>query len=137
MMNINASDMERLINKLVKNNMEDPDFPVDFFKILDVDVSYDEMSDEYKISKDDFIELDIGTLRSLFGQTTRKLEGTQSLLEELQMQKEKLEEEREILSAQQEAIFRKYFLLMKEQNPEEEYCENDLLRALHIESEDN
>jgi len=83
------------------------------------------------------IELDIGTLRSLFGQTTRKLEGTQSLLEELQMQKEKLEEEREILSAQQEAIFQKYFLLMKEQNPEEEYCENDLLRALHIESEDN
>jgi hypothetical protein len=136
-MNINASDMERLINKLVKNNMEDPDFPVDFFKLLDVDVSYDEMSDEYKIDKEDFIELDIGTLRSLFGQTTRKLEGTQSLLEELQMQKEKLEEEREILSAQQEAIFRKYFLLMKEQNPEEEYCENDLLRALHIESEDN
>jgi hypothetical protein len=137
MMNINASDMERLINKLVKNNMEDPDFPVDFFKLLDVDITYDDMSDKYKISKDDFIELDIGTLRSLFGQTTRKLEGTQSLLEELQMQKEKLEEEREILSAQQEAIFQKYFLLMKEQNPEEEYCENDLLRALHIESEDN
>ena len=54
MMNINAAEMEKLINKLVKNNMEDPDFPVDFFKILDVDVSYDEMSDEYKISKDDF-----------------------------------------------------------------------------------
>jgi len=57
MMNINASDVERLINKLVKNNMEDPDFPVDFFKLLGVDVSYDEMSDEYKISKDDFEEL--------------------------------------------------------------------------------
>ena len=134
---VNAAEMEKLINKLVKNNMEDPDFPVDFFKLLDVDITYDDMSDKYKISKDDFIELDIGTLRSLFGQTTRKLEGTQSLLEELQMQKEKLEEEREILSAQQEAIFRKYFLLMKEQNPEEEYCENDLLRALHIESEEN
>jgi hypothetical protein len=137
MMIVNAAEMEKLINKLVKNNMEDPDFPVDFFKLLDVDITYDDMSDKYKISKDDFIELDIGTLRSLFGQTTRKLEGTQSLLEELQMQKEKLEEEREILSAQQEAIFRKYFLLMKEQNPEEEYCENDLLRALHIESEEN
>jgi hypothetical protein len=54
MMIVNAAEMEKLINKLVKNNMEDPDFPVDFFKLLDVDVSYDEMSDEYKISKDDF-----------------------------------------------------------------------------------
>jgi hypothetical protein len=83
------------------------------------------------------IELDIGTLRSLFGQTTRKLEGTESFLEELQMQKEKLEEEHRILSARQVAIFQKYFLLMKEQNPEEDYCENDLFHALHIESEDN
>jgi hypothetical protein len=57
MMNINASDMERFINKLVKNNMEDPDFPVDFFKLLGVDITYDDMSDEYKISKDDFEEL--------------------------------------------------------------------------------
>ena len=57
MMNINASDMERLINKLVKNNMEDPDFPVHFFKLLDVDITYNDMSDEYKISKDDFEEL--------------------------------------------------------------------------------
>ena len=57
MMNINAADMERLINKLVKNNMEDPDFPVDFFKLLNVDITYDDMSDEYKISKDDFEEL--------------------------------------------------------------------------------
>ena len=57
MMNINASDVERLINKLVKNNMEDPDFPVDFFKLLGVDITYDDMSDEYKISKDDFEEL--------------------------------------------------------------------------------
>jgi hypothetical protein len=57
MMNINASEMEKLINKLVKNNMEDPDFPVDFFKLLDVDITYDDMSDEYKISKDDFEEL--------------------------------------------------------------------------------
>jgi|688.fasta_scaffold207157_3 hypothetical protein len=57
MKNINASDMERLINKLVKNNMEDPDFPVDFFKLLGVDITYDDMSDEYKISKDDFEEL--------------------------------------------------------------------------------
>jgi hypothetical protein len=56
-MNINASDMERFINKLVKNNMEDPDFPVDFFKLLGVDITYDDMSDEYKISKDDFEEL--------------------------------------------------------------------------------
>jgi len=56
-MNINAADMERLINKLVKNNMEDPDFPVDFFKLLGVDITYDDMSDEYKISKDDFEEL--------------------------------------------------------------------------------
>jgi hypothetical protein len=47
MKNINASDMERLINKLVKNNMEDPDFPVDFFKLLGVDITYDDMSDEY------------------------------------------------------------------------------------------
>jgi len=57
MMNINASDVERLINKLVKNNMEDPDFPVDFFKLLGVDITYDDVSDEYKISKDDFEEL--------------------------------------------------------------------------------
>jgi hypothetical protein len=57
MMNINASDMERFINKLVKNNMEDPDFPVDFFKLLGVDITYDDMSDEYKISKDDFEKL--------------------------------------------------------------------------------
>jgi hypothetical protein len=57
MMNINASDLERLINKLVKNNMEDPDFPVDFFKLLGVDITYDEMSDEYKIDKEDFEEL--------------------------------------------------------------------------------
>ena len=57
MMNINASDMERFINKLVKNNMEDPDFPVDFFKLLGVDITYDDMSDEYKISEDDFEEL--------------------------------------------------------------------------------
>jgi len=56
-MNINASDMERFINKLVKNNMEDPDFPVDFFKLLGVDITYDGMSDEYEISKDDFEEL--------------------------------------------------------------------------------
>jgi hypothetical protein len=56
-MNINASDMERFINKLVKNNMEDPDFPVDFFKLLGVDITYDDMSDEYKISEDDFEEL--------------------------------------------------------------------------------
>ena len=53
-MNINASDMEKLINKLVKNNMEDPEFPIDFFSILNVDITYDDMSDEYKISKDDF-----------------------------------------------------------------------------------
>jgi hypothetical protein len=56
-MNINASDMERFINKLVKNNMEDPDFPIDFFKLLGVDITYDDMSDEYKMSKDDFEEL--------------------------------------------------------------------------------
>ena len=56
-MNINAADMERLINKLVKNNMEDSDFPIDFFKLLNVDITYDGMSDEYKISKDDFEEL--------------------------------------------------------------------------------
>ena len=34
--------------------MEDPDFPVDFFKIFDVHITYDDMSDEYKIDKDDF-----------------------------------------------------------------------------------
>ena len=53
-MNINAENMEQLINKLVKINMEDPDFPVDFFKIFDVHITYDDMSDEYKIDKDDF-----------------------------------------------------------------------------------
>jgi len=57
MKNINAPDVERLINKLVKNNMEEPDFPVDFFKLLGVDITYDDVSDEYKISKDDFEEL--------------------------------------------------------------------------------
>ena len=54
MMNINAENMERLMNKLVKINMEDPDFPVDFFKIFDVNIKYDDMSYEYKIDKDDF-----------------------------------------------------------------------------------
>jgi hypothetical protein len=57
MNNINASDMERFINKLVKNNMEESDFPIDFFKLLGVDITYDAVSDEYKISKDDFEEL--------------------------------------------------------------------------------
>jgi len=57
MMSINASDMERFINKLVKNNMEESDFPIHFFKLLGVDITYDDMSDEYKISKDDFEEL--------------------------------------------------------------------------------
>ena len=37
-MDINASDIERLISKLVKNNMEDPDFPIHFFKIFDVNI---------------------------------------------------------------------------------------------------
>lgn len=56
-MDINASDIERLINKLVKNNMEDPDFPIHFFKIFDVNITYDDISDEYKMSEDDFNEL--------------------------------------------------------------------------------
>jgi hypothetical protein len=77
---------------------------------------------------------DLGTLRFLFGQTTRNLEGMESLLVGLQLQKEKLEEEHEILEARQEAIVQNYIRLMKEENPGETYDDDDLRQTLHIES---
>ena len=77
---------------------------------------------------------DLGTLRYLFGLSTRRLEGTESLLIKLQFEKENLEKEREMFLARQEAIVNNYILLMKKENPGETYDDDDLREALYIES---